>query len=46
MLFALWASMFLINDLRRRQLFDWFCACVMGINILVEMIPDGWSRKI
>ena len=37
-LFALWASMFLINDPRRRQLFDWFCAGALGVIILVEMI--------
>ena len=36
--FALWAAMFLINDPRRRQLFDWFCAGALGIIILVEMI--------
>ena len=39
-LFALWASMFLINDPRRRQLFDWFCAGALGIIILVEMISS------
>jgi O-antigen ligase len=37
-LLALWASMFLLNDLRRRQLFDWFCAGSLGVIILVEMI--------
>ena len=37
-LFALWASMFLVNDPRRRQMFDWFCAGALGVIILVEMI--------
>ncbi len=36
--FALWAAMFLINDPRRRQLFDWFCAGALGVIILVEMV--------
>jgi O-antigen ligase len=37
-LFALWASMFLVNDPRRRQMFDWFCAGALGVIILVEMV--------
>ena len=37
-LFALWASMFLVNDPRRRQVCDWFCAGALGVIILVEMI--------
>ncbi|HLD48163.1 MAG TPA: O-antigen ligase family protein [Desulfobaccales bacterium] len=37
-IFALWASLFLINTPRRRQMFDWFCAGALGIIILVEMI--------
>lgn len=37
-LFALWASMFLVNDPRRRQVFDWFCAGALGVIILVELI--------
>jgi O-antigen ligase len=37
-LFALWASMFLLNGPRRRQVFDWFCAGALGVIILVEMI--------
>jgi O-antigen ligase len=37
-IFALWASLFLINNPRRRQMFDWFCAGALGIIILVEMI--------
>ncbi|MCG2773594.1 MAG: O-antigen ligase family protein [Desulfobacterales bacterium] len=37
-LFALWASMFLVNDPRRRRMFDWFCAASLGVIILVEMI--------
>jgi len=36
--FALWASMFLVNAPRRRQMFDWFCAGALGVIILVEMI--------
>jgi O-antigen ligase len=36
--FALWASMFLVNNPRRRQMFDWFCAGSLGVIILVEMI--------
>jgi hypothetical protein len=34
---ALWASLFLVNDLRRRQMFDYFCAGTLGIIILVEL---------
>jgi O-antigen ligase len=37
-LFALWASMFLVNDRSRRQMFDWFCAGALGVIILVEII--------
>ena len=37
-IFALWASMFLVNDPRRRQMFDWFCAGALGVIVLVEMI--------
>ena len=37
-LFAFWASMFLVNDQHRRQVFDWFCAGALGIILLVEMI--------
>jgi hypothetical protein len=36
--FALWASMFLVNNPRRRQMFDWFCAGALGVIILGEMI--------
>jgi O-antigen ligase len=39
--FALWASMFLVNDPRRRQMFDWFCAGALGVIILAEMIFYG-----
>ncbi len=54
-LFALWASMFLVNDPRRRQMFDWFCAGALGVIILVEMIlcvgpretmARGFSRSL
>jgi O-antigen ligase len=44
-LFALWAAMFLVNNPRRRQMFDWFCAGALGIIILVEMISYVVSRK-
>ena len=44
-IFALWASMFLVNDPRRRQMFDWFCAGALGVIILVEMIFSGWSGE-
>ena len=37
-IFALWASMFLLNDQRRRQAFDWFCAGALAVIILGEMI--------
>jgi O-antigen ligase len=37
-LFALWASMFLINDPRRRQMFDWFCAGALGVILPVEIL--------
>jgi len=37
-IFALWASLFLVNNPRRRQIFDWFCAGALGVIILVEMI--------
>jgi O-antigen ligase len=37
-IFALWASLFLVNNPRRRQMFDWFCAGALGVIILVEMI--------
>ena len=36
-IFALWVSMFLLNDPRRRQVFDWFCAGALAVIILVEM---------
>ena len=54
-IFALWASMFLLNDQRRRQVFDWFCAGALGVIMPVEMIvcvargklwPGGLSRSL
>jgi O-antigen ligase len=39
--FALWASMFLVNDPRRRQMFDWFCAGALGVILPVEILL--WS---
>jgi O-antigen ligase len=37
-LFALWASMFLVNDPRRRKMFDWLCAGALGVILPVEII--------
>ena len=37
-LFALWASMFLVNDPRRRQMFDWFCAGALGVILPIEIL--------
>ncbi len=36
--FALWASMFLITDPNRRQVFDWFCCACLAIIVPVELI--------
>jgi O-antigen ligase len=36
--FALWASMFLVNDPDRRQRFDWFCAGALGVILPVEIL--------
>jgi O-antigen ligase len=36
--FALWAAMFLVNDPRRRQMFDWFCAGALGVILPVEIL--------
>jgi len=40
-IFALWASMFLLNDQHRRHAFDWFCAGALAVIILGEMIVYG-----
>ena len=37
-IFALWAAMFLLNDQRRRQVFDWFCAGALAVILLVEIL--------
>ena len=37
-IFALWASLFLVNDRRRRQMFDWFCAGALGVILPVEIL--------
>ena len=37
-IFALWTSMFLLNDPRRRQVFDWFCAGALAIILPGEII--------
>jgi hypothetical protein len=44
-LFALWASMFLVNDQRRRRVFDWFCAGALGVILLVEIILWLYSTR-
>jgi O-antigen ligase len=36
--FALWVSMFLVNDPHRRQMFDWFCAGALGVILPVEIL--------
>jgi O-antigen ligase len=37
-IFALWASMFLFTDQRRRREFDWFCAGALAVILPVEII--------
>jgi O-antigen ligase len=37
-IFALWASMFLLTDARRRQVFDWCCAGALAVILPVEMV--------
>jgi O-antigen ligase len=37
-IFALWASLFLVNDRRRRQMFDWLCAGALGVILLTEIL--------
>ena len=37
-IFALWTSMFLVTDQRRRQVFDWFCAGALVVILPVEII--------
>jgi len=37
-IFALWTSMFLLTDHRRRQGFDWFCAGALAVILPVEII--------
>jgi O-antigen ligase len=37
-IFALWTSMFLFTDPRRRQVFDWFCAGALAVILPVEII--------
>jgi O-antigen ligase len=36
--FALWASMFLLTDQHRRQVFDWFCCICLAIIVPAEVI--------
>jgi O-antigen ligase len=36
-IFALWASLFLLADHHRRQVFDWFCAGALAIIVLGEL---------
>ena len=42
-IFALWASMFLLTDRRRRDRFDWFCGACLGIIASVELL-GFWVR--
>ncbi len=37
-IFALWSSMFLFSDPRRRQVFDWFCAGALAVILPGEII--------
>ena len=37
-IFALWTSMFLLTDPRRRQVFDWFCAGALAVILPGEII--------
>jgi hypothetical protein len=37
-IFALWTSMFLLTDPRRRKWFDWFCAGALAVILPVEII--------
>ncbi len=37
-IFALWTSMLLLTDQRRRQILDWFCAGALAVIVLVEII--------
>jgi len=37
-IFALWTSMFLLTDSRRRKWFDWSCAGALAVILLVEII--------
>ncbi len=37
-IFALWTSMFLLTDPRRRQVFDWCCAGALAVILPVEII--------
>jgi hypothetical protein len=44
-IFALWTSMFLLTDQRRRKGFDCFCAGALAVIILGEMIVYGvWGN--
>ncbi len=42
--------MFLINDQRRRQVFDWFCAGALAIivpaEIIVRLVPGHFGHKV
>ena len=49
-IFALWTSMFLFTDLRRRQVFDWFCAgalaIILPVEILVWLIRGNYGQSV
>jgi O-antigen ligase len=40
-IFALWASMFLITDVNRRRIFDWFCCACLAIIVPIELAIRG-----
>ncbi|MEJ2671742.1 MAG: O-antigen ligase family protein [Deltaproteobacteria bacterium] len=42
-IFALWVSMFLFTDGRRRRIFDWFCCGCLVIVVVVELLV--WSLR-
>jgi hypothetical protein len=48
-IFALWTSMFLLTDQRRRQWFDWFCAgalaVILPVEIIAWLVPGHYGHK-
>jgi hypothetical protein len=49
-IFALWTSMFLLTDQRRRQGFDWFCAgalaVILPVEIIVWLVPGHFGLPV